>query len=76
MGKKTTQTYDKYCLGTKIEEMIYKNRVRDDKIIKPGTCRTRDFSNANPVDTKNISKNEAKCKYFIGLFQEQFKYFI
>ena len=46
MGKtleKATQTYDKYCLGAKIEEMIYK-----------------------------ILKNEAKCKYFIGLFPEQF----
>ena len=41
--EKATQTYDKYCLGAKIEEMIYK-----------------------------ILKNEAKCKYFIGLFPEQF----
>ena len=50
--EKTTQTYDKYCLGAKIQEMIYKNRerIRDDKIVKPGSCRTRDFSNANPMD--------------------------
>ena len=36
--EKTTQTYNKYCLGAKIEEMIYKNRERiwDDKIVKPG----------------------------------------
>ena len=60
LGKKT-QTYDKYCLGAKMEEMIYKNRER-----------TRDFSNANPIDPEKILKNEAKCKYFIGLFPEQF----
>ena len=73
-GEKTTQTYDKYCLGAKIEKMIYKNRerIRDDKIVKPGSCRTRDFSNANPMDPEKILKNEAKCKYFIGLFPEQF----
>ena len=68
--EKTTQTYDKYCLGAKIQEMIYKNRerIRDDKIVKPGTCRTRDFSNANPMDLEKILENKAKCKYFIGLF--------
>ena len=40
--------------------MIYKNRERiwDDKIAKPGSCRTRDFSNANPVDPEKIVKNE------------------
>ena len=72
--EKTTQTYNKYCLGAKIEEMIYKNRerIRDDKIVKPGSCRTRDFSNANPMDPEKILKNKAKCKYFIGLFAEQF----
>ena len=59
--EKTTQTYDKYCLGAKMEEMIYKNRER-----------TRDFSNANPIDPEKILKNEAKCKYFIELFPEQF----
>ena len=54
--------------------MIYKNRerIRDDKIVKPGSCRTRYFSNANPMDPEKILKNEAKCKYFIGLFPEQF----
>ena len=54
--------------------MIYKNRerIRDDKIVKPGSCRTRDFSNANPMDPEKILKNKAKCKYFIGLFAEQF----
>ena len=69
-GEKTTQTYDKYCLGAKIEKMIYKNRerIRDDKIVKPGTCRTRDFSNANPMDLEKILKNKAKRKYFIALF--------
>ena len=68
--EKTTQTYDKYCLEAKIEEMIYKNRERsrDDKIVKPGTCRTRDFSNANPMDLEKILKNKAKRKYFIALF--------
>ena len=72
--EKTIQTYGKYCLGAKIEEMIYKNRerIRDDKIVKPGSCRTRYFSNANPMDPEKILKNEAKCKYFIGLFPEQF----
>ena len=68
--EKTTQTYDKYCLRAKIEEIIYKNRerIRDDKIVKPGTCRTRDFSNANPMDLEKILKNKAKRKYFIALF--------
>ena len=43
MAKKTlekiTQAYDKYYLGAKIEEMIYKNRerIRDDKIVKPSS---------------------------------------
>ena len=71
--EKTTQTYDKYCLGAKIEGMIHKNRerIRDDKIVKPGSCRTTDFSNANPMDPEKVLKNEAKCKYFIGLFPEQ-----
>ena len=69
-----TQTYDKHCLGAKIEEKIYKNgeRTRDDKIVKPGSCRTSDFINANPMDPEKILKNERKCKYFIELFQEQF----
>ena len=54
--------------------MIYKNRerIQEDKIVKPGTCRTRDFSNTNPMDLEKILKNEAKCKCFIGLFPEQF----
>ena len=54
--------------------MIYKNRekIRNDKIVKPGSCRTRDFSNANPMDPEKMLKNEAKCKYFIGPFSEQF----
>ena len=72
--EKTTQTYDKYCLGATIEEMIYKNRerIRDDKCVKPGSCRTRDFSNARPMDPEKILKNATKCKYFIRLFPEQF----
>ena len=71
--EKTTQTYDNYCLGAKIEQMIYKNRerIQDDKIVKQGSCRTRDFSIANPMDPEKILKNKAKCKYFIGLFLEQ-----
>ena len=72
--EKTTQTYDKYCRGAKIEQMIYKNRERiwDDKIVKPGSSRARDFSNANPTDPEKFLNNEAKCKYFIGLLPEQF----
>ena len=70
--EKITQAYGKYCLGDKIEEMIYKIRekIRDDKVVKPGSCRTTDFSNANPMDPEKNLKNEAKCKYFIGLFAE------
>ena len=47
---------EKYCLGAKIEEMIYKNReiIWDDKIVKAGTCRTIDFSNANPMDPEKF----------------------
>ena len=65
--EKTTQTYVKYCLGAKIKEMIYKNRERtwDDKIVKPGSCRTRDFSNANPMDPEKNLKNKSKCNYLI-----------
>ena len=57
-SEKTTQTYNKYCLGAKIEEMIYKNRERilDDKIVKPGSCRSRNFSNANPMDPEKKFK--------------------
>ena len=39
---------------------------------KPCTWRTRDFSNANPMDPEQILKNEAQCKNFIGLFPEEF----
>ena len=57
--EKATQAYNKYCLGTKIEEMTYKNRerIRDEKIVKPHSCRTRDFSNANPMDREKFLKN-------------------
>ena len=43
-GKKP-QTYDKYCLRAKIEEIIYKNteKIWDDKIVKSGAYRTRYF---------------------------------
>ena len=57
--------------------MIYRNRERiwDDRFVKPGTCRTRDFRNANPTDTEKILKNGAKCKYVVELFPEQFNIF-
>ena len=73
--EKATQAYNKYW--TKIEEMIYKNRerIQDEKIVKRSSCGTRDFSNANPMDREKILKNEAKCKYFIGLFPEHFYFF-
>ena len=72
--EKTPQTYDKYCLRAKIEEIIYKNRekIRDNKTVKSGTCRTRYFSNANPMNLEKMLKNKAKYKYFIGIFPEQF----
>ena len=56
--------------------MIYKKRerIQDEKIVKPGACRTRDFSSANPVDPEQILKNEAKCKYFIGLFSQNISF--
>ena len=71
---KNNRDLRQYCLGAKIGEMIYKNRERieEDKIVKPGSCRTRDFSNTNPMDLEKILKNEAKCKCFIGLLPEQF----
>ena len=36
--------------------MIYKNRerIQDEKIVKPSSCGTRDFSNANPMDREKI----------------------
>ena len=45
--------------------MIYKNRerIRNEKIVKPGSCKTRDFSNVNPMDSEKFLKNEAKCKF-------------
>ena len=64
--EKTTQTYDKYCLGTKIEEMI----------VKRGTCRTRDFSDANRMDPEKILTSEAKSKYFIGFFQNSLVFYL
>ena len=50
----------------KIEEMIYKNRERiwDDEIAKPDSCRTRDFSNANPMDPEKVLKNEENVNNF------------
>ena len=72
--EKTPQTYDKYCLTAKTEEIIYINREKiwDDKTVKSGAYRTRYFSNANPMNLEKILKNKEKYKYFTGLFPEQF----
>ena len=62
-----TQMYNMYYLGAETEETICKNtqRIWDNKIVKTGTCKTRDFNNANPMDPEQSLRNGAKYKYFI-----------
>ena len=58
--EKAKQSYDKYCVGTKIEKLIQKNsgKLLDGKIIKPGICRTKYFSKANPVDPQKFLRTK------------------
>ena len=58
--------------------MIYKNRERiwDDEIAKPDSCRTRDFSNANPMDPEKVLKNEENVNNFQDFFQNSLIFYL
>ena len=64
--EKSTQTKDKYLLASKIETMI----LRNNSIVQ---IDSPSIVNLNPMSPDLILESEKKCKYFTGLFPNEFK---
>ena len=73
MDKSTQTKYEKYCLGAKIETITMRNTLSlwnnsvDNK-------QKQFENNINPMNPEYILSNKEKCKFFIGLFLEQFDF--
>lgn len=63
---KYTQTiYEKTVLGSKIENIVLRNKFKIGETSLPSIV-------ANPMSPDIILKDQDKCKYFIGLYPDEF----
>ena len=67
---KATQTvYDKYVLGAKIDTILLRNQVVQEKVEAKNLSQCKSFNRMSPAV---ILASESKSKYFIGLYPSQF----
>ena len=67
----STQTqYDKYFLGAKIETMILRNQIKSNDNNVKSSCN---HDCTNSMSSAHILTDQKKCKYFIGLYPDQFE---
>ena len=75
VSEKSTQTlYDSSNLNAKIEEMVHRNKtiLGDESEDVPKDMQIPDFRKGNPMDPQIILQDRSKCKYFTGLYTEEF----
>ena len=70
-SEKETQTYDKYVLGAKIENMILRNQIKTQSKNIPEAVDDKDEKYGN-MNIKSILKSQEKTKYFTWLDVSEF----
>ena len=68
--KETQTVYSKYELGAKVENMVLRNEM---KIFGSSSMNTDVQTCPQLMECEAILKDDAKCKYFTGLFSAQFE---